>query len=90
MLKNKFKIITILVVLILLFTVPIVRAENETTDDTNVSNTTITEEGTDVSQDEQELLAEEEKNDVYLVGDDVVIDHLINRKFICSCKFCYN
>lgn len=58
MLKNKFKIIALFLVIILALTVPIVRAENES--DTTTSEDTF------------------KKSDVYLAGDDITIDYVVD------------
>lgn len=87
MLKNKFKIIAILSVIILALTIPVVRAENETTDDTANVDATISEntsnEGTDPATDGSEVTTDTtdenfKKSDVYLTGDDVTIDYIID------------
>lgn len=76
MLKNKFKIIAILSVIILALTLPVVRAENETAEDattsspTNSSNTEITTN----TMDEENF----KRTDVYLTGDDVTIDYIVD------------
>ncbi len=53
MLKNKLKVITVLAIIMLLFAIPIVRADNETEDSYK-------------------------RQDVYLVGEDVVVDYIID------------
>ncbi len=40
MLKNKFKLIAILAIIVLLFTVPIARADNETQENNSTDTTT--------------------------------------------------
>ena len=77
MLKNKFKIITLFTVIILSFTVPIVRAENED----NSSETSENDIAPISSNDETNPVVDStpsedslKKEDVYLVGDNVTID----------------
>lgn len=94
MLKNKFKIIAILAIMILSLTLPIVRAENETADDVVNPDTTISESTTDevidpisdsAYDDSSEAVTTNIKKeedfkraDVYLTGDDVTIDYIID------------
>ncbi len=93
MLKNKSKIIALLMILILTLTLPIVRADNE-----NTSNSTTQEEATSVEETTQDTsnttdatnstdnqntdstYSEEnfKKNDVYLFGDNVTIDYIVD------------
>lgn len=75
MLKSKFKIITILAVIILALTLPVVRAENEIADDS------VTPAMNSVNGNSETSDAEEEnfkRSDVYLTGDDVTIDYIID------------
>ena len=81
MLKNKFKIITLLTVIILSFTVPIVRAENED----NSSETSENDIAPISSNDETNPVVDStpsedslKKEDVYLVGDNVTIDYIVD------------
>lgn len=82
MLKNKIKIITILTVIILALTLPVVRAENETAD--NVVNPDGTTESTDLTNNNSEMDTSDtndenfKRSDVYLTGDDVTIDYIID------------
>ncbi len=82
MLKNKFKIIAILTLLILALTLPIVRAENETPDATTTSENTSTEtEVVNPSSDQPTTNTTDDnfkKSDVYLTGDEVVIDYIVD------------
>lgn len=95
MLKNKFKIIAILTVIILALTLPVVRAENETADNAanpdatvseNVSNEDTSDETTepiDLSNNSEMDTSEAndenfKRNDVYLTGDNVTIDYIID------------
>lgn len=92
MLKNKFTIITLLMVIILALTLPIVRAENETAADTAAPDGTVAE---NASDDMVAPISEEQPNpeeatatttgdenfkrsDVYLTGDDVTIDYIVD------------
>ena len=75
MLKNKFKIITLLLVIILSMTIPIVRAD----DDTNISvensdNMDINPISDDPTTSEDNF----KKSDVYLSGDNVTIDYIVD------------
>lgn len=93
MLKNKFKIIPIMMVVILLLMIPLVRAENEAGDVMPISEEessatdNVTEEGTET--DTVDFSAEGEtsttsnddsfrQGDVYLTGDKVTIDYVID------------
>lgn len=82
MLKNKFKIIAILMVIMVALTFPIVRAENETTDDTATPNEAT--QALDLTNNNSELDATDtsdenfKRSDVYLTGDDVTIDYIID------------
>ena len=86
MLKNKFKLIAILTVMILALTLPIVRAENETADNIANPDTTVSETNTNQATDPitnssnatSSLDETFKKNDVYLTGDDVTIDYVID------------
>lgn len=82
MLKNKFKIITLFLLISLLITMPIVKAENETTD-----NVIINEDPEAINNDsEAEQINEDiqnsedtfKKSDVYLTGDDITIDYIVD------------
>ena len=82
MLKNKFKIIAILMVIMVALTFPIVRAENETADDTATPNEAT--QPVDLTNNNSELDATDtseenfKRSDVYLTGDDVTIDYIID------------
>lgn len=90
MLKNKMKIITILTVIILALTLPIVRAENETADNTATPDATASENTSDEAIQPVDLTNNSEvdttdsdndnfkRSDVYLTGDDVTIDYIID------------
>ena len=82
MLKNKFKIIAILTIMILALTFPVVRAEDEADYDASpeenieaineeASNPETTQEAEEVSEDAYT------KGDVYLTGDNITIDNII-------------
>ena len=80
MLKNKLKTIALLTVLIFSLMIPIVRAENETTPEsatgaTEESEATSTNgESTSQTSYDNNL----KKGDVYLTGDDVTIDYIVD------------
>lgn len=95
MLKNKITIITILTVIILALTLPVVRAEDEPTQDTPVTTdattTNLPEDGTPaepINSPETQPNGSSEtgattdenfkKTDVYLTGDDVTIDYIVD------------
>ncbi len=83
MLKNKFKIIAILTVIILALTLPIVRAENETTDNTANPEAEVTpiqpREGDDSESNSNAITdANFKKSDIYLSGDNVTIDYIVD------------
>lgn len=92
MLKNKFKVITILSVIILALTLPVVRAENETADNsanvpTPTSENATTDEGTNLmvnpsNNNNSEITDTDnetfKKSDVYLAGDNITIDYIID------------
>lgn len=87
MLKNKFKIIAILSVIILALALPVVRAENETADYTAVpenasieaTNSTV-DSATINSEVTTNNMADENfrKSDVYLSGNNVTIDYIVD------------
>ena len=86
MLKNKLKIIALLAAIILALMIPIVRAENESADQT-VENTdqvmAINEEGAEQnsSQNLIEPKSQEDnfkKSDVYLIGEEITIDYIVD------------
>lgn len=91
MLKNKSKIIAIFITLILLFSTTAVFAENEVAENTPVENTQtegISEEN-QTAEDIQSAAKTDENNykksDVYLTGDDVTIDYIIDGNlFVCA------
>lgn len=114
MLKNKSKIITLLIVIILSLTIPVVRAENETVTD-NASETqeqvTTTSDSNTQNQDESENVADTQdtnatsnisedsdenansdtskdmrRGDVYLTGDDVTIDYIVDGNLYVFAK----
>lgn len=70
MLKNKFKIIIVLMLAILLLIVPIAKAENEISEGNITQNQTTNNDTTA----ENNL----KKEDIYLTGDDVVIDYIVD------------
>lgn len=81
MLKNKLKIIALLTVIILALIIPIVRAENETVDQTVENGVmAINEEGTEEQTEIQPRSIENnlKKGDIYLIGDDITIDYIVD------------
>ncbi|MBQ2937959.1 MAG: hypothetical protein IJE05_03655 [Clostridia bacterium] len=91
MLKNKTKIISIFLTIILLFSATFVFADNEVSDNAVASNSTNTE-STQVedainSQTTNAELQEDsyKKSDVYLTGDNVTIDYIVDGNlFVCA------
>lgn len=78
MLKNKTKIIALLVVMILALTIPVVRATEETSTDVTLINEA-SNETTDETQDVATITDDNfKKGDVYLTGDDVTIDYIVD------------
>lgn len=83
MLKNKFKIIAILSVIILALTLPVVRAENETAEDATASSATESS-STDAESIDTEVATNStddenfKRGDVYLVGDNLTIDYIVD------------
>lgn len=85
MLKNKFKVIALLTVIILSLMIPIVRAEDEVTDET--ANETTENEAVVINEDSgEDDIANStnttddnfKKGDVYLTGDEVTIDYIVD------------
>lgn len=74
MLKNKFKIITLLLVIILSMTIPIVRAD----DDTNIS--VENSDTMDINPISNDTTSEDnfKKSDVYLTGSNITIDYIVD------------
>lgn len=74
MLKNKFKIITLLLVIILSMTVPIVRADDDT--NTSVENS----DTMDINPISNDTTSEDnfKKSDVYLTGSNITIDYIVD------------
>ena len=84
MLKNKLKIIALLTVIILSLMIPIVRAENETVDQTTENQVMPINEESGANSSAETLIqprAEDnnfKKGDVYLAGDDITIDYIVD------------
>ena len=86
MLKNKLKMVAILTVLILALTLPIVRAENEATNTVATPDVTTSENASNeaivpISDNPASTTSMEndlKRSDVYLVGDTVTIDYVID------------
>lgn len=74
MLKNKFKIITLLLVIILSMTIPIVRADDDT--NTSVENS----DTMDINPISNDTTSEDnfKKSDVYLTGSNITIDYIVD------------
>ena len=81
MLKNKLKTIALLAVLIFSLMIPIVRAENETTPE-SVTGAAEESEATSNSGETSAVISNVndnfKKGDVYLTGDDVTIDYIVD------------
>lgn len=81
MLKNKLKTIALLTVLIFSLMIPIVRAENETTPE-SVTGAAEESEATSNSGETSAVISNAndnfKKGDVYLTGDDVTIDYIVD------------
>lgn len=88
MLKNKLKVIALMIVMIVSFTIPVVRAENETsTDETSGTQ----DEAVAISENEEENAVEDtstnmKKGDVYLSGDDVTVDYIVDGNLYVFAK----
>lgn len=95
MLKNKFKIIGLLFIILSLIIVPVVKAENEVNNDNIIisedpqandnQQTDITTEQSSESQNIQNSENNFKKSDVYLVGDNITVDYIVDGNlFICA------
>lgn len=91
MLKNKFTIIALIAILIFSLTIPIVRAENET----DVGNQTVVaepEHSEDAHNSEAHgessgaVTADMKKSDVYITGDEVTIDYVVDGNLFVIAK----
>ena len=84
MLKNKFKIIAILTVIMMTLMIPMVRAENETPNQTVDAPTPIAE----TPSSETAPIAENDfkKSDVYLAGENITIDYIIDGNLFVMAK----
>ncbi len=88
MLKNKFKLMAILVIIFSIFMLPIVRAENETTNSSenpneitnpiDLPNENAQSTQTDTNQAQASANDNLKKGDVYLSGDNVTIDYIVD------------
>lgn len=91
MLKNKFTIIALIAILIFSLTIPIVWAENET-DAGNQLVATEPEHSEDTHDHEAHgessgtVTAEMKKSDVYLMGDEVTIDYVVDGNLFVIAK----
>lgn len=93
MLKNKFKFIVLITILIFSLTIPIVRAENETDiGDENSILAVETEHNEDTHTDESNSetignnTSDMKKNDVYLIGDEITIDYVVDGNLFVIAK----
>ena len=91
MLKNKFTIIVLIAILIFSLTIPIVRAENET----DVENQIVVaepEHNEDTHSSEahgeasEKNTADMKKSDVYITGDEVTIDYVVDGNLFVMAK----
>lgn len=92
MLKNKLRIVLILMILILCIMVPFVKAENDvmpiSEDAVAISEDQVTEEAPATSSSEDTSF---KKGDIYLIGDDITIDYIIDGNlFIIADKVTIN
>ena len=92
MLKNKLKIIALLTVIILSLMIPIVRAENETVDQTTENQVMPINEESGANSSAETLVQPRsednnfKKGDVYLVGDDITIDYIVDGNLFVVAK----
>lgn len=98
MLKNKLKVIALLVAIILSITVPVVRAENEVAtdnaqvtsinDNSEANNQQANAENTSTSETQNVQTSSEDtfkKSDIYLYGDNITVDYIVDGNlFICA------
>ena len=91
MLKNKFTIIALIAILIFSLAIPIVRAENET----DVENQIVVaepEHNEDTHSSEahgeasEKITADMKKSDVYITGDEVTIDYVVDGNLFVMAK----
>ena len=91
MLKNKFTIIALIAIVIFSLTIPIVRAENET----DVENQIVVaepEHNEDTHSSEahgeasEKITADMKKSDVYITGDEVTIDYVVDGNLFVMAK----
>lgn len=80
MLKNKTKIITIFLILIILLGTTIIYADNETNNKTNEETNGTTPISDNTNETPNEILQDEnyKKSDVYLTGKDITIDYVVD------------
>lgn len=80
MLKNKLKTIALLTILIFSLMIPIVRAENETPSESVMEATEESEDTSNRDESSSQTLYDNslKKGDVYLTGDDVTIDYIVD------------
>lgn len=82
MLKKKFSIITLLVILLVALTIPIVRADDDTDDNNAETQEIYVTNETDLSEFSEDTIADTEadfkKSDVYLYGDNITVDYIVD------------
>ena len=88
MLKNKFTIIALIAILIFSLAIPIVRAENETDVENKNDVVAIEPEHSEESHEETSgtAIADIKKTDVYLTGDEVTIDYVVDGNLFVMAK----
>lgn len=83
MLKNKLKVIALMIVMIVSLTIPVVRAENETS--ATQDEAVVTSENTEENAVE-DASTNMKKGDVYLSGDDVTVDYIVDGNLYVFAK----
>lgn len=79
MLKNKFKIITLILTIILLLTTPFCFADDDTyIDSEDAADYVVDADQTEVNEENNDNSSDFKKSDVYLTGQDVKIDYIVD------------
>lgn len=87
MLKNKLRVIALIVAFVLSLSIPVVRAENEISEDPEANkNTNVAAEATQANEETNTETKTEEKSsdetfkkgDVYLIGDEITVDYVVD------------
>ena len=86
MLKNKFIIIALIAILIFSLTFPIVRAENETDVENQVEGTESELNKESYDESSATVADDMKKNDIYLTGDEVTIDYVVDGNLFVIAK----